>query len=264
MRETVFVLKEVLVCSLCLNGFLSHDIVSHTKAGFHMIADDRGLWIADRKKFCNRLRSYGNTLLRSRSRSITIARSQTIAEDRTMFYLLRSSAIVCDQLRLCDHMETKVLRSAIETYPIVICIPTHDSTLLSNKARIFVCSNSLFVVNMAGVEQGSVSNEEFMEEVARYECVYHRNSKEFKDRNKKANCWEKIGEKFNLSAAEAEVKFRNIRAAYGRYLKRLKTLPSRPKTAVFGQPRSQDLYPGLGPTPSQGKGPGNEVGFRRF
>ena len=123
-------------------------------------------------------------------------------------------------------METKVLRSAIETFPIVICIPTHDSTLLSNKARIFVCSNRLFVVNMAGVEQGSVSNEEFTEEVARYECVYHRNSKEFKDRNKKANCWEKIGEKFNLSAAEAEVKFRNIRTAYGRYLKQLKTLPS--------------------------------------
>ena len=128
-------------------------------------------------------------------------------------------------------METKVLRSAIETYPIVICIPTHDSTLLSNKARIFLCSNRLFVVNMAGVEQGSVSNEEFMEEVARYECVYHRNSKEFKDRNKKANCWEKIGEKFNLSAAEAEVKFRNIRTACGRYLKRLKTLPS--ETDVF-------------------------------
>ena len=28
---------------------------------------------------------------------------QTIAEDRTMFYLLRSSAILCDHLRLCDH-----------------------------------------------------------------------------------------------------------------------------------------------------------------
>ena len=56
---------------------------------------------------------------------------------------------------------------------------------------------------MAGVEQGNVSNEEFMEEVARYECVYHRNSKDFKDKNKKANCWKKIGEKFNLSAAEA-------------------------------------------------------------
>ena len=65
-----------------------------------------------------------------------------------------------------------------------------------------------------------------MEEVAGYECFYHRNSKDFKDKNKKVNCWEKIGEKFNLSAAEAGVKFRNIRTAYGRYLKRLKTLPS--------------------------------------
>ena len=58
-----------------------------------------------------------------------------------------------------------------------------------------------------------------MEEVARYECVYNRNSKDFKDKNKKANSWEKIGEKFNFSAEEAEVKFRNIRTAYGRYLK---------------------------------------------
>jgi len=79
---------------------------------------------------------------------------------------------------------------------------------------------------MAGVEQSNVSNEEFMEEVARYECVYHRNSKDFKDKNKKANCWKKIGEKFNLSAEKAEVKYRNIRTAYGRYLKRLKTVPS--------------------------------------
>ena len=65
-----------------------------------------------------------------------------------------------------------------------------------------------------------------MEEVARYECVYNRNSKDFKNKNKKNNSWQKIGEKFNLSAAEAEVKFRNIRTAYGRYLKRLKTMPS--------------------------------------
>ena len=61
---------------------------------------------------------------------------------------------------------------------------------------------------MAGVEHGNVTNEEFMEEVARYECVYNRNSKDFKD--KKNNSWQKIGEKFILSAAEAEVKFRNI------------------------------------------------------
>ena len=79
---------------------------------------------------------------------------------------------------------------------------------------------------MAGVEQGDVSNEEFMEEVAPYECVYHRNSTDFKDKNKKTNCWKTIGEKFNLSAAEEgeEVKFRYKRTMYGRCMKRLKML----------------------------------------
>ena len=91
------------------------------KAGLHMIADRRSQ-IADRNKVCDRLRSYGNILLRPWS--------QTIAEDRTMFYLLRSSAIPCDQLPLCDHMEIKVLRSAIETHPIIFRVLSHDSTLV--------------------------------------------------------------------------------------------------------------------------------------
>ena len=58
---------------------------------------------------------------------------------------------------------------------------------------------------MAGIEHGKVTNEEFMEEVARYECVYKRNSKNFKDKNKKANSWEKIGEKFNLSCLRMNI-----------------------------------------------------------
>ena len=40
------------------------------------------------------------------------------------------SAIVCDQLRLCDHMEIKVLRSAIETHPIIFRVLSQDSTLV--------------------------------------------------------------------------------------------------------------------------------------
>ena len=58
------------------------------------------------------------------------------------FYLLRSSAIICDRLRSCDHMETKVLRSAIEMYPIIFLILTDDSTFLSHKARMFDYSNA--------------------------------------------------------------------------------------------------------------------------
>ena len=40
---------------------------------------------------------------------------------------------------------------------------------------------------------------------------------DFKDKNKKANCWDKIGQKFYLLAGEGEAKFRNKRTAYGRY-----------------------------------------------
>ena len=69
---------------------------------------------------------------------------------------------------------------------------------------MFDCRNGLrgnthSVVIMAEIEHVNISNEEFMEEVARYECVYHGNSKDFKDKNKiKANCFNKIGQKFNL------------------------------------------------------------------
>ena len=98
---------------------------------------------------------------------------------------------------------------------------------------------------MASVEQGNASSEEFMEKVAR--CVYHRNSKDFRDKNKEANCWKKFGEKFNLSAAE--VKFRNIRTAYGCYLKGLKTQPSGRtqvlvSSRIFCDPGS-DVFDGL-------------------
>ena len=83
-----------------------------------MIADDRESQIVDRRKFCDRLRSYGNPLLRSFA--IVCDPAIVIADDRHVL----SSAIVCDRLQSCDHMETKVLRSAIETYPIIILIRT--------------------------------------------------------------------------------------------------------------------------------------------
>jgi len=52
-------------------------------------------------------------------------------------------------------METKVLRSAIETYPIIFGIPTHDSTQQSN----------CLIENVAGVDHGNFNYEEFTEEV---------------------------------------------------------------------------------------------------
>ena len=52
----------------------------YLKAGFHMIADDRESQIVDRRKFCDRLRSYGNPLLRSFA--IVCDPAIVIADDR--------------------------------------------------------------------------------------------------------------------------------------------------------------------------------------
>ena len=41
---------------------------------------------------------------------------------------------------------------------------------------------SIIVTNSAGTENGNNSNEEFMEEAARYECVYNSSSENFKDK----------------------------------------------------------------------------------
>ena len=65
-----------------------------------------------------------------------------------------------------------------------------------------------------------------MEEVQKYDCIYNKYSKSYKDKYIKMNCWAKIGEKFDMSAADAEKKFKNIRTGYGRYLKKLKSIPS--------------------------------------
>ena len=49
-------------------------------------------------------------------------------------------------------------------------------------------------------------------------CVYFIEKKIIK--NKKVHRWEKKnGEKSNLSAGKAKIKFRSIRTAYGRYLR---------------------------------------------
>jgi len=86
------------------------------------------------------------------------------------------------------------MESKDPTYPIIFGFPTHDSTLLSNKARILACSNRLFVVDMAGVEQGNVSR---LRDMSAFTTVTVKISK---TNIKKANCWKKTGKKFNLSA----------------------------------------------------------------
>ena len=83
---------------------------------------------------------------RRRSR-IADGRSQKVLRSSAIIWKHTSAivcdpAIICDRLRSCDHMETKVLRSAIEMCPIIFLILTDDSTFLSHKARMFDYSNA--------------------------------------------------------------------------------------------------------------------------
>ena len=113
----------------------------------------------------------------------------TIVEDRTMFYLLRSSAIICDQLRLFDHLETKVLRSAIETHPIIFRVLSHDSTP--------VCSivGTVYVMNV------------FITAAAKILTT----------RTKRPAIGTKSGRRFIYRPRKRRPNFSNIRTAYGRY-----------------------------------------------
>ena len=49
-----------------------------------------------------------------------------------------------------------------------------------------------------------------MEEIRKYDCLFNRFSKEFKDKLKKINAWFEAGEVFSISPAAAEKKFRNV------------------------------------------------------
>ena len=85
----------------------------------------------------------------------------------------------------CDHMEIINQSSAICDRNVshniyFFLILTDDSTLLSHEARMFAYSNAHLLLTWLALNI-----------VARYECVYIRNSKNFKDKHKKSNSWEK-------------------------------------------------------------------------
>ena len=109
------------------------------KAGFHMIADRRSQISIRSAIVCDHMETYFCDRLRSYDRDLR--RSQTIAEDRTMCYLLQSSAIVCDHLRspainrdceiICDRNS---IRDRNASHNI-------SGSLPRLKARVFDCKN---------------------------------------------------------------------------------------------------------------------------
>lgn len=52
----------------------------------------------------------------------------------------------------------------------------------------------------------------------RYDYLYNKGSKDFKNKYMKIKCWAKIEEVFGITAADAEAKFNNLRSSYTRFL----------------------------------------------
>ena len=88
-----------------------------------------------------------------------------------------------------------------------------------------------------GKMESEIGPEQFMEEIRKYDCLFNLFTKEFKDKFKKINAWSKVGEVFSVSPTAAEKKFPNVRAAYGRYLKGRKSVPSGPGRDAVPIPR---------------------------
>ncbi|XP_065647963.1 uncharacterized protein LOC136077633 [Hydra vulgaris] len=76
------------------------------------------------------------------------------------------------------------------------------------------------------VSEKVISKANFMNEVQKYPVLYDKFDKEFKDKFKKKNAWEEVGRLSNLTANQAEEKYKSIRSSYGRWLKAKKNIPS--------------------------------------
>ena len=60
----------------------------------------------------------------------------------------------------------------------------------------------------------------------KFDCLFNTYSRDYKEKLKKANSWVKVAEKFNITPSEAGKRFKSIRTAYGRFLKKTKNAPS--------------------------------------
>ena len=72
----------------------------------------------------------------------------------------------------------------------------------------------------------NVGSEELIEEVHKFDSLFHKCLRDYRDNWKKANSWVKVAKKFKITPSEAEKRVKNIRTAYDRFLKKTNNAPS--------------------------------------
>ena len=81
----------------------------------------------------------------------------------------------------------------------------------------YTCSVFKMAAELEGNVECSVAS--FMEELQRYESLYSKFSKDYKNKQVRDNGWLALGKKFNMTVEEAEKKYKSIRSSYGRWLR---------------------------------------------
>ena len=66
---------------------------------------------------------------------------------------------------------------------------------------------------MASTSNDQVSTTEFCEEIQKYEYLYNKFNKAYKNKRINTNGWRKIGENFGITPEDAERKFKNMLTA---------------------------------------------------
>ena len=157
--------------------------------------------------------------------------SQSVAECRRAS---QSDAIIL----LCNTqqpMETAALKycnslhqSATRVAEIEKVLSLRHSATLHVPRTIEVIACCCYCTNITGKKMAAFNEESlaFLEEVRKYECLYNKFNKDFKNKFKKYNCWVEISEKCGMSAEDCEKKFRNLRSSCGRMLRKRKFVPS--------------------------------------
>ena len=66
------------------------------------------------------------------------------------------------------------------------------------------CMNQLSSINLPEPTEANENDAIFMEIIREFPTIYNRASKDFKDRNKKANSWKKIAEYLGQSVEDVK------------------------------------------------------------
>ena len=82
------------------------------------------------------------------------------------------------------------------------------------------CMNQLSSINLPEPTEANENDASFMEIIREFPTIYNRASKDFKERNKKANSWKKIAEYVGQSVEDVKRRYESIRTSFSRYLQK--------------------------------------------